>query len=33
MSTIFNVVDKTNGIVKCHYCDKEQHIDKVELCE
>ncbi|GAB6983001.1 aspartate carbamoyltransferase regulatory subunit [Prevotella dentasini JCM 15908] len=32
MPTIFNVVDKTEGILKCHYCDKEQHIDKVELC-
>lgn len=31
METIFNVMDKENGIVKCHYCDKEQHIDKVEL--
>ena len=28
METIFNVMDKENGIVKCHYCDKEQHIDK-----
>ena len=31
MSTIFNVVDKEHGIIKCHYCDKEQDIDKVEL--
>ena len=31
METIYNVMDKENGIVKCHYCDKEQHIDKVEL--
>lgn len=31
METIFNVMDKENGIVKCHYCDKEQHLDKVEL--
>ena len=31
METIFKVMDKENGIVKCHYCDKEQHIDKVEL--
>lgn len=31
MQTVFNVVDKNLGILKCHYCDKEQHIDKVEL--
>lgn len=31
MQTVFNVVDKVHGILKCHYCDKEQHIDKVEL--
>ena len=32
MQTIFNVVDKDSGILKCHYCDKEQDINKVELC-
>lgn len=32
MDTIFNVIDKKYGIVKCHYCDKEQQIDDVELC-
>lgn len=32
MQTWFNVVDKERGIVKCHYCDKEQHIDEVKLC-
>ena len=31
MSTVFNVVDKKRGILKCHYCDKEQYLDKVEL--
>ena len=31
MATWFNVVDKEHGIVKCHYCDKEQHIDEVTL--
>ena len=31
MQTIFNVVDKYSGILKCHYCDKEQDINKVEL--
>ena len=30
MSTIFHV-NKKNGIVRCHYCDKEQDIRKVEL--
>ena len=32
MAIIFNVVDKAAGILKCHYCDKEQQIDNVELC-
>ena len=31
MDTIFHVVDKARGILKCHYCDKEQDMDKVEL--
>jgi aspartate carbamoyltransferase regulatory subunit len=31
METIFHVVDKEHGILKCHYCDKEQDINKVEL--
>ncbi len=30
--TIFNVVDKEAGTLKCHYCDKEQQMDNVELC-
>jgi aspartate carbamoyltransferase regulatory subunit len=32
MQTVFNVVDKKNGILKCRYCDKEQDINNVELC-
>ncbi|MDD6540871.1 MAG: aspartate carbamoyltransferase regulatory subunit [Prevotella sp.] len=32
MQTVFNVIDKEHGILKCHYCDKEQDINKVELC-
>ena len=32
MTTLFRVVDKANGICKCHYCDKEQDMNKVELC-
>ena len=31
MDTIFHIVDKEHGILKCHYCDKEQEMDKVEL--
>lgn len=31
MNTVFNVVDKNHGIIKCHYCDKEQDINNVEL--
>lgn len=31
MQTVFNVVDKVHGILKCHYCDKEQQIENVEL--
>ena len=31
MQTVFNVVDKLHGILKCHYCDKEQYIENVEL--
>ena len=33
MLTVFNVVDKAHGILKCRYCDKEQQIDNVELCQ
>ena len=31
MATIFHVIDKEHGILKCHYCDKEQDINQVEL--
>lgn len=31
MPTLFHVVDKEQGILKCHYCEKEQKIEKVEL--
>ena len=31
MSTLFHVVDKEQGIIRCHYCEKEQDINKVEL--
>lgn len=29
--TVFHVIDKERGICKCHYCDKEQDISRVEL--
>ena len=32
MQTLFHTVDKVLGIVRCHYCDKEQQLGKVELC-
>lgn len=32
VSTIFNVVDKDAGTLKCHYCDKEQQMENVDLC-
>ena len=31
MTTIFHVIDKNSGIIKCHYCDKEQVISEVKL--
>lgn len=31
MTTIFNVISKETGIIRCRYCDKEQNISKVEL--
>lgn len=31
MQTLFHVTDKEHGTLKCHYCEKEQNIDKVEL--
>ena len=31
MSTLFHVVNKEQGTLVCHYCEKEQDINKVEL--
>lgn len=31
MATVFNVTDKEKGIVRCHYCEKEQNIENVKL--
>jgi len=31
MRTWFHVVDKEQGILKCHYCEKEQQKDNIKL--
>ena len=31
MQTWFHVVDKEQGILKCHYCEKEQKKDNIKL--
>jgi aspartate carbamoyltransferase regulatory subunit len=31
MSTVFHVIDKQRGIIRCHYCNHEQDIRKVKL--
>lgn len=31
MPTLFHVTDKVGGIIKCHYCEKEQKLAKVQL--
>lgn len=31
MQTIFHVVDMENGILRCHYCNKEVNLDNVKL--
>ncbi len=31
MQTLFEVVDKENRVVKCHYCEKEQRLEDIEL--
>lgn len=31
MITIFHVTDKENGILKCHYCEKEQNKEALKL--
>ncbi|KAA6326995.1 Aspartate carbamoyltransferase regulatory chain [termite gut metagenome] len=28
MTTLFQVLDKSNGLIKCHYCEKEHKIDE-----
>lgn len=31
MQTWFHLVDKERGVLKCHYCEKEQQIDNIKL--
>ena len=31
MPTLFHVIDKDNCIVKCHYCEKEQNRNEIEI--
>lgn len=31
MSTYFHVIDKQHGVLKCHYCEKEQNKSMVKL--
>ena len=31
MTTLFHVMDKEKGILRCHYCEKTQRIEKVKL--
>lgn len=31
MTTIFTLTDRNNGILKCHYCEKEQNKNNVEV--
>lgn len=31
MPTVFHVTDEDKGTLRCHYCEKEQKISKVEL--
>lgn len=33
MATVFHIVDAALGVIRCHYCDKEQQLGKVELCK
>lgn len=32
MSTLFHLSTKNPNMLRCHYCDKEQDISKVEIC-
>ncbi len=31
METVFNVIDKQKGTIRCHYCEREHNINNVKL--
>ena len=31
MQTWFHLIDKEHGVLKCHYCEKEQQVDNIKL--
>ena len=31
MTTLFHVTDRERGIIRCHYCEKEQNLEHVKL--
>ncbi len=31
MTTLFHVTDREKGIIRCHYCEKEQNLEHVKL--
>ena len=31
MNTLFHVIDKENCLIKCHYCEKEQRREEIEI--
>lgn len=31
MGTLFHVIDKSNCIIRCHYCEKEQQREEIEI--
>ena len=33
MATLFHLTDAKKGIIRCHYCEKEQCLDNVKLVE
>lgn len=33
MTTRFHVLNKAAGVIQCHYCNKEVHLDKVKLIQ
>lgn len=31
MATLFHTINKNEGVLKCHYCEKEQHREEIEI--